>query len=236
MTGRAPRSAVIFDLDGTLVDSRVAVVGAVAAGIEETARRHGRGSIPIDPAKIRSALGLPATEYFRTILDERLRDLSEEVKTAATAHEVAALERGEGRLFPSVLPTLDALRGRGHALAVVSNAQAPYFHAALDALDLRRRLDHAQCHEELPPKTPAPFKRALVERALRRLGIEGAHAWMVGDRREDVEAGRTWHCRTVGVRFGFGAEEEFADADHVIDRFDQLLGVVSPGEPLNDAR
>jgi phosphoglycolate phosphatase len=216
---------MVFDLDGTLVDSRVAVIDAVAAGIREVAARHDRGPVTIDPARLRAALGKPAHEYFVAVLDETLREFADEVKEASTAHEVAALASGEGRLFPGVLDTLDALRVRGFALGVVSNAQAPYFRAALEHLDLNSRLTHSECYEELPDGAARPFKHTMLRRALHSMGVEPARAWMVGDRREDIEAGHALGTRTAGILFGFGTPDEFDLADQRLQRFDALLSV-----------
>lgn len=217
--------AIVFDLDGTLVDSRVAVIDAVAAGIREVAARHGRGPVAIDPARLRAALGMPAREYFVAVLDETLRDLADEVKEASTEHEVTSLASGEGRLFPGVLDTLDALRTRGYSLGVVSNAQGPYFRAALEHLDLESRLSHSECYEELPDGAARPFKRTLLGRALQTMGVEPESAWMVGDRREDIEAGHALGTRTAGILFGFGTPDEFDLADRRLQRFDDLLSI-----------
>jgi phosphoglycolate phosphatase len=225
-TVTASIQAVVFDLDGTLVDSRVAVIDAVAAGIREVAERHGRGPVRVDPQVLRDALGKPAAEYYRDILDANLVDLAAEVKETATAHEVGALARGDGRLFEGVLATLDALRARQIRLASVSNAQTPYFRAALEHLELGPRFDHTECHEELPAGAQRPFKRTLLARAIAALGVSPAQTVMVGDRREDIEAGHALGCHTVGITFGFGVPEELREAATCIDAFGDLLAFV----------
>ena len=217
--------AVAFDLDGTLVDSEHAVLDAVAAGVREVTGRHG-AAIDVPASVLRDALGLPAAEYYRTILPEEWREHALEVKEVATAHEVAALRDGHGRLFDGVLETLDALRARGMRLACISNAQAPYFRAALEFLKLGARMDHTECHEELPADARPPFKTVMLRRALAALELEASEVMMVGDRAEDVRSGAELGCRTVGLTFGFGTAEELAIAKHRIDRFDRLLELV----------
>lgn len=218
--------AVVFDLDGTLVDSRIAVIDAVAAGILEVAEARGIEDIAIDPDRLRSALGKPAPEYFQSILPAKLRDAWREVKDAATAHEVAAFAAGDGRLYDGVLVALQALRARGILLAVVSNAQAPYFHAALEYGGIGPLLHHHECHEELPEGTQPPYKRALLARALEALQVEAREAVMVGDRFEDLQAGRDLGCRTIAIPFGFGEAHEFAGADAVLEAFSALPDLV----------
>ena len=220
--------AVVFDLDGTLVDSRVAVIDAVAAGIREVAERHGRGPVHVDPRILRDALGKPAAEYYRDILDDNLVDLAAEVKEVATAHEVAALARGDGRLYEGVLATLDALRARGVQLASVSNAQTPYFRAALEHLGLASRFVHSECQEELPAGAARPFKQTLLARAITQLQVSASNTVMVGDRREDIEAGQALGCLTVGIEFGFGSAVELASADWRVREFGELTGLLLP--------
>jgi phosphoglycolate phosphatase len=230
----APR-ALVFDLDGTLVDSRHAVVEAVAAGIEDVLHRHGLGDAPPSSAAVAAAMGLAAEEYYRTILPAGLQHLAAEVQAACTRHEVAALAAGRGCLYPGVLFTLTALREAGVRLAAISNAQSLYFHAALMHLQLRPLLQHAECHGDLPADGPRG-KHTLLVRALDALRASPGESCMVGDRREDLEAGRQAGCRTIGVRFGFGAPHELAIADAVVDRFAAILELLGVARPESDER
>lgn len=218
--------AVIFDLDGTLVDSRVAVIDAVSAGIREAVLAAGEELPSIDPDRLREALGKPADEYFRAILPPTLGHLAAAVKTASTAHEVEAFRSGRGTLFPQVLESLDLLVAGGVRIGVISNAQAPYFHAALDYSGLGARVTHRECYEELPPGSPRPFKVPLLRRALDRMGVVPARALMVGDRAEDLEAGISLGCSTLAIPFGFGSASELAIADRQLGSYSELASVV----------
>ena len=217
--------AVVFDLDGTLVDSRVAIIDAVRAGVHEAVAAADLPQPEVSDDTLRAALGKPAREYFLAILPGELAHLAERVQEAATHHEVEALEAGHGRLFDGVLTALDALRTAGVSLAAVSNAQAPYFRAALEHTGLLERFDHTECHEELPPDSPRPFKLTLLRRAIDRLGVEPGRVLMVGDRAEDIEAGHAAGCATLAIPFGFGSAEELAAADQRLAHFDQLPSV-----------
>jgi phosphoglycolate phosphatase len=218
--------AVVFDLDGTLVDSRIAVIDAVSAGIREAVATAGLVVPPIDEQLLRDALGKPAAEYFRAVLPETLGHLAGRVKETATRHEVAAFEAGHGRLFEGVLEALDRLRTAGIRIAAISNAQAPYFRAALEHTGLDARLDHAECHEELPDDAARPFKLTLLRRALAELGTPAKRVLMAGDRAEDLEAGRVVGCTSLAIPFGFGTEEELAIADLRLDSFADLARIV----------
>ena len=218
--------AVVFDLDGTLVDSRVAIIDAVRAGVREAVAEANLPQPEISDDTLRAALGKPAREYFLTILPETLGHLAERVKEAATRHEVEALAAGHGRLYDGVLPALDTLQAAGVRLAAVSNAQAPYFRAALEHTGLLARFDHTECHEELPPESARPFKLTLLQRAIARLEVSPSRVLMVGDRAEDIEAGRAAGCATLGIPFGFGSPDELATADQQLSHFDELGSIV----------
>ena len=226
--------AVVFDLDGTLVDARAAVVDAVAAGMEEALRHRGIENVHPDKHAIAQAMGLPAGEYFRAIVPARLQHLADEVQTASTRHEVEALARGEGRVYPGVIQLLAGLRVAGLRIGVISNAQAPYFEAALRALDLAPRIDHRECHGDLPAAVPTG-KVALLARALAALGVPAAQTCMVGDRRDDLEAGLQAGCVTVAATWGFGGPEELTaaayHADHPLDLLRLLAPLAAPGQP-----
>jgi len=218
--------AIVFDLDGTLVDSRVAVIDAVSAGIREAVGAAGLPVPPIDVQVLHDALGKPATEYFRAVLPETLGHLADRVKEAATRHEVEAFQTGRGRLFDGVLDALDRIRDADIRIAVVSNAQAPYFRAALEYTGLADRVDHAECHEELPDGAERPFKLTLLRRALAALEIPAERALMVGDRAEDLEAGTSAGCTTLAIPFGFGSEEEIAIANLHLESFGALPSIM----------
>jgi len=222
---RARIRAAVFDLDGTLVDSRNAVVEAVAAGVRDVLARHRIAGVLADPDRIRDSMGLPAPHYFRRILPGNLHHLADEVQAAATQHEVEALAGGRGRLFAGVAETLSRLREVAVRRAVISNAQAPYFRAALRHLGLGALMDWAECFEDLPAPTDDP-KLVLLTRALERLGVDPEDALMVGDRREDIAAGRAAGCVTVGLTYGFGKSGELDLADHVFDRFESIADLV----------
>lgn len=224
-TDRSTLRAVVFDLDGTLVDTRAAVVDAVAAGLEGVMRRHGIEDFHPDRSTLMAAMGLPADVYYRSIVPANLLHLAEEVQAAATRCEVDALERGDGRLYPGVLEMLDGLRSAGQKVAVISNAQAPYFAAALRSLGLAPKVDHAECHGQLPARAPGG-KAVLLPRALAVLGVPAGSACMVGDRHDDLTAGRDAGCVTIAATWGFGDPQEWTLADRQARTPAELLELV----------
>lgn len=211
--------AFLFDLDGTLLDSRRAVIDAVAAGLRRAYDRCGLPAADPDRALIADCMGLPTDQYFRRAFPEAtvppaLRDAFARAFAAATAEEeVAALARGETSLYPGVEEALAELKRRGHPLLLFSNAGAAYFRAVVDAHRLDRFFAASLCLEEAWERDPAADKTAMVL----GLATDPARTVVVGDREGDVAAGRAAGARTVGCLYGFGDREELRAADWLVD-------------------
>ncbi len=210
--------AVIFDMDGTLVDSEALAFRAAEDGLRVYWRKRGlEPSIP-SRAEIRTLVGLPSLEYFGRLLPPDRRDDAAEVRTLVAGEEVRRLAAGEGRLYPGVAGTLAELRARGWKLGLVSNCGRVYFNANLAHLRLRDFLDVAFCLDDKPSKSEN------VRAVLERFGARGG--FMVGDRRADLDAGRENGLQTVGCTYGFGGVEELAGADFRVAHVNELLKLI----------
>lgn len=215
----------LFDLDGTLLDSRTVVVDAVAEGLAAAYRACGLPPHEPDRDLIVSAMGLPSDEYFRrsypahTVPPELREDFSREYAAAASRAEVAALERGGSELFPGVESTLAELKSRGHILLLFSNSASPYFDAVIHAHDLKRFFSRTLCLEAAARQGLADDKAGMVG----KLAVDAEQVVVVGDRIHDIEAGRAAGALTVGCLHGFGDPAEFEAADWIIDGLAGLL-------------
>jgi phosphoglycolate phosphatase-like HAD superfamily hydrolase len=213
-------SVVIFDMDGTLVDSEELALRSAEDGLAEYFAR--KGIPPRIPRRedLRVLVGLPSLEYFAGLLPEEFRVDAALLRAHVVHHEIRRLREGEGRLFPGVREMLATLRKEGFTLALVSNCGRAYLDGNLEHQGLRNFLDLAYCLDDGPSKT------ANVAGVLSRTGRRSGY--MVGDRLSDIEAGRANGLTTVGCAFGFGTPEEIATADHLIGSPLDLLRVVRP--------
>ena len=216
MSGAALR-AVLFDLDGTLIDSAPDLAGAandmrVARGLPALPYVRFR---PMVGSGARGMVGRafdvgPDDERFSTLRDEFLQRYE------------ARMTR-ETKVFPEVLPLLDALDQRQLPWGIVTNKATRYSEPIVAALGLAQRARVLVCGDTTPHAKPHP---APLLEAARRMGMAPATCAYVGDDQRDVQAGEAAGMVTVAVAWGylgFGDAIEAWGATHVIQSAQELL-------------
>ncbi|MDZ7801256.1 MAG: HAD-IA family hydrolase [Trueperaceae bacterium] len=194
----AQRRAIVFDLDGTLIDSLPDIVASFQDAFDACGVRAP------DEGAVRALIGRPLEEMYGTFST----DPAEVAALSAAYRRIYPRRFAERtRPFPGVPEVLAALRGRGWLLAVATTKRTEMATRLVAALGMEAQLDHVQGTDGFPHK-PAPD---VVQRALAVLGAEGA--WMVGDTVSDLEAGRAAGLRTFGVTWGTQARARLAEAD-----------------------
>lgn len=201
---------LLFDLDGTLLDSGRLALEAARAALSEL-------GCPL-PAEeqILGLIGRPEEEYYRGLLPEsapaawvdRLRQ-----------REIAEL-RQSAPLYPGILELMRELFAGGRRLGLVTNAGRGYMQAALESSRLNECMHVAFCVDD----DPLGGKPALVGMALRELKGPAA---MIGDRESDFEAGRAHGLYTIACGWGFGPPAELARADALAHDLTELRAVIS---------
>jgi N-acetyl-D-muramate 6-phosphate phosphatase len=212
--------AVLFDLDGTLIDSAPDLAGA---GNE---MRTARGLPALPLAHFRPMVGSGARGMLRLALEVG----PEAPDFAALRDEFLSRYEGrmtrETRVFPHVEPVLDALKSHALPWAIVTNKATRFSEPLVHALGLHERARTLVCGDTTPHSKPHP---APLLEAARRMDVPAARCVYVGDDLRDVQAGRAAGMLTVAVGWGYlGQGESIADwgADHVIDTPGQLLNLL----------
>jgi phosphoglycolate phosphatase len=211
-------SGVVFDLDGTLVDSR----RDIAEAANHALTRAGLSALPHDELESYVGDGTP-------LLLARAARL--EVADPKTAQLVAAFldyyaehALDYTRLMPGAQEALAALASC--ALGVCTNKPRRSSLAVLRGLGLEARFQCLVAGDDLAERKPHP---AMVLEAARRLGVPIAEVVMVGDGPQDVLSGKSAGAYTVGVRGGIQAFDRLvqAEPDLIIDTLSDLPGAIS---------
>jgi phosphoglycolate phosphatase len=215
----APLRLVVFDVDGTLIDSQAHILAAVQAAFTDV-------GLPVPEREaVLEIIGLSLPVAVRRLVPEA----TDMQLAALTGHYRAAFaERrtaGESPLFAGARGALDALAGRGEVLMGIATGKS------------RRGLDHAigshrlggyfvtkQVADDHPSK-PHP---SMLHAALRETGAEAGSGVMIGDTTYDMEMARNAGLRGIGVAWGYHAPERLcsAGAERVIETFDDLAAVL----------
>lgn len=175
-------TAVLFDLDGVLADSRATILDSLTAALAERGR-----PVPDDIAE--RAVGPPLPLALQDLygLDPDGDEVAAIVRDSRARYETALL-RTPG--FPGVPEVLRALRRRGLTLGVCTSKPLPFAERVLAVLGLAFDVVEAPAVDGTEEKT------ATLERALARLPEAFA---LVGDRRFDIAAARAHGLLAVGV-------------------------------------
>lgn len=209
--------SIVFDFDGTLADTRPAILATVRATLVEL------GLPPVPDDRVQPLIGLPLAETFSRaagIADRTALERAVEIYRRLFVEAAHAV-----RLFPGVAEVLARLHAGGVTMGVASS----HGHESLDRLVRMLGLERyfrVVCGEEdaAAPK-PAPD---LVLRVLESLGVCSSEALVVGDTSYDILMGINAGCRTCGVTYGNHSRErlEAVGADFVVDDFILLPAVL----------
>jgi phosphoglycolate phosphatase len=221
---KSPR-ALIFDLDGTLIDSKNDLISSVNA----TLRQLGRRELPAEtissyighgvPLLVARALGDGCSDEERQRALEFFLEYYNLHKTDTT------------RPYPGVGETLERLRSA--PMAVLTNKPVRISVRILDALGLSGYFRSIYGGNSFPAKKPDPAGALTI---LREFGASAHEALMVGDSDVDVQTARNAGMRVAIVNYGFGVHDRQANpADVYLDRFSQLTTLFGLPESQLDA-
>jgi len=207
---------VIFDVDGTLVDSQGSIVAAMTAAF------GAQGLAVPDRAAILSIVGLSLDHAMLRLAPERDAEtragLVQGYKDAYFTHRQ---EQGAAHspLYPGVAAMLEHLAGQPEVLMGVATGKSRRgLDALIEAHGLERYFVTSQVADDHPSK-PHP---AMIEAALDETGIGPADAVMVGDTSYDMDMARAAGIAGLGVSWGYHAREALNNARSVIDRIEDL--------------
>ncbi len=211
--GRARPIAVLFDLDGTLVDTVPFILASVRHAFE------GYGRCPTDAEWI-AGIGTPLRDQLASFAraPEDVQPLFDRYRAFWLRHHDEMT-----RLFPGAGEAVRAIKAAGHPLAIITAKIEQGAERTLRHVGLRDLVDVVVAADTVARCKPDPMP---VHHALARLGRAPAEAVMIGDSNHDLAAGRGAGTATAGVLWGAASREVLAPLA------DTLLAEVAELAPL----
>ncbi|GIQ69874.1 HAD family hydrolase [Xylanibacillus composti] len=209
--------AILFDMDGTLFQTETLLI-PVHERLFDRLRQDGlfEGDTPSVEIML-SSLGMLLAHIWERVMPGAGAEVHKRADDLLLELEIEGLRRGEGELYAGVRETLEALSGMGIRLFVASNGLPEYVKEIVEVKGLSPYIEESYTAGEYQTATKADLVRLLLDKHNIR------HAWMVGDRSSDVEAGHANGLKVVGCAYaGFGKEDELANADRTIASLNEL--------------
>jgi putative hydrolase of the HAD superfamily len=215
--------ALLFDMDNTLFD----LVGAQIAACQSVVRHLGHNDgDDLFLYFLTGSHGFESTENIRQYMEERRIPTKGMYEQACRIYASEKLRHVTP--YPGVTRTLAALREKGYAMALVTDAEHPDARLRLGKCGLTGFFDCMVTYDKVGVKKPAPDPFLA---ALDAVGALPEEALFIGDSpHRDIEPCNKLGIRTVYARYGdrFSKTRYNIGADFVIDRMDELLGILAP--------
>lgn len=211
--------AVVWDLDGTLVDSVQMVFRATRYAVDRCV------SHPVSDEFLWSLFGRPVTEVWPLISAEHFRELEAHFEDYYARHRSDLVKP-----VPGVRETLDVLHGAGIGMAVLSNKRKDQGLEELAAAGLERYFEYVLFSEDLPHAKPEPDGLLMT---LDHFGITPPEALMVGDGVMDILCAKNAGVPAVAAVWAEWAQRqrstlEALSPDFILDDVRDLWPLVSP--------
>ena len=211
-------SVVLFDVDGTIVDSAPAVMNAFRGALSDY-------DLPIpDDQRLRTYVGPPLWYSFSDLgyEGELLANLVSGYRARYHAHYL------DPEPFPGVIELLHDLHRAGIPLATATSKQAPMVFAQMEHLGL------SEVFDVIAGATPDPAssKATVIREALTRLearGVDTSHPVIIGDSIWDVRGAQEAGIPVIGVGWGYATEDGLDEADAVCETVEELRSFILDG-------
>ena len=210
---------LIFDLDGTLIDS----VPDLANSVNYTLKRLNRSTFPEDVIRrwvgngaeklLIRALSGGKEEWEKDEVEKALKIFKKHYKNNVCINT---------KLYDGVKKTLEKLAFKK---AIVTNKPYEFIEPILDKLGIKKHFDLWIGGESLDEKKPSPKPLLFI---CEKLGFSPENSVMIGDSKNDILAGKNAGIKTIALTYGYNYGEDIKkfNPDIVIDKFEKLLEVL----------
>lgn len=215
---------IIFDLDGTLVDSGIDITNALNHALSPF------GNPKLTVAQTIGLVGEGVTRLIEKVAGDDNPERRDDILKRFVAYYSAHLT-DETRPYPGVVQTIGKLTGRQKA--VISNKREAMSSRLLTDLGLMQYIDVVLGGDSIDEKKPSPKPLFHV---MKLLETDPEESVIVGDSIIDIQAGKAAGVTTVAVSYGFRAVETLRDADFIIDSMVDLPAVLEQLDAADNGR
>ncbi len=217
----APLRLVLFDVDGTLVDSQGSIVAAMTASFDAL-------SLPVpDRQAILSIVGLSLPIAISKLANEHATEVQQRLvdgyKQAYHAHRVAQ-GAASSPLYPGAREVVEALHAIPEVLLGVATGKSQ---RGLDALIEAHGLERYFVTRQVADHHPSKPHPSMIETACAETGVGAGNTVMIGDTRFDMDMARAAGVPGIGVTWGYHDRSALESATRIIETFDQLPNVLN---------
>ena len=211
-----PIRLVIFDLDGTLIDS----IADITDALNRALRPYGVKNLARD--EVAGMIGEGAEKLVRKVVAKYNLALDVEEVVKSYNDNYSSHLTDNTALYAGAIEALEDLKDCRKAL--VSNKSEAFSRRILKEFGLEKHFDMVVCADTLPERKPSPMPILYVTSTL---GVRPEDTLIVGDSEIDILAGKASFIRTVALTHGYGKPGFHEDADFVITTLSQLKNVIA---------
>jgi len=212
-----PAKSLIFDLDGTLVDT----LGRICYAINRALDRDGLSTLM--PKEVADRVGFGGSSLVEYGLLKSGRSADPEHIARLQAHywdEYLAAPIHATRVWPGVIPMLKRVSAQGVDMSICTNKAGVLASAIIDGFGLTDYFSNVVCGDTLPYRKP---HAGPIEWIMKQVSVTAGECIMIGDTEHDVLAAKNAGIRSIFVSFGYSRLESLETLpDFVINHFDDI--------------
>jgi phosphoglycolate phosphatase len=204
--------AVLFDLDGTLVDTLEDLAAAVNHMLTSMKR------LPLEVTAVRHLIGGGARNLVQRALNsDSVEDVELGLNLLLEYNKLNIAVKS--KLYPGARELLEKLASQGKIMAIISNKNESLCRILLETLEVEQYFSIICGGDTFPELKPSPSPLLYV---VKHLGLTPDQTVMVGDSINDIAAGNRARITTIGCKWGFGEAEELIDATYRVSSCGEL--------------
>ena len=219
------KKVIIFDLDGTLIDSAPDLAMALNRMLESLGRKG------FDEVTIRGWIGNGATTLVKRALSGQ-REVDDSIDNRVFEEALSIFfDFYEKNLavhtitYPNVIRTLKILRNRNYRLVIITNKPFVFVAPILNSLGIMEFFEYFIGGDSLPEKKPSPQPLLHI---CDKFNISIDESVMIGDSKNDILSANASHMQSIAVTYGYNYEEYIGihNPTIVIDNFEKLVEIL----------